>query len=575
MLKRIFSYMNEYKKYAWLALICIAVEAVLELMVPMIMADLIDTGVSTGDDMYIYKKGLQMVICAILALILGIGSSRFSALAGQGLGANLRKAEYEKLQNYSFSNIDHFRVSSLVTRLTSDVTNIQNAVSTGMRPFGRSPIMLIFATSVAFSINHTLALVFFVALPILAVLLITIIIHVRPLYSKMQSAIDLVNRTIQENLTAIRVVKSYVRGDYEYEKFENVNNSLKNESEKAFSLAVLNMPAMQYEMYGTILSLLLFGGYLINKGELMIGELTGFLSYVLLILNSLMMMSNVFLMMTRSLASGARIMEVIDEKIDMTDELAKDITVKNGDIEFEHVWFKYKEDAKEYVLSDVSFHIKAGQTVGIIGQTGSAKTSLVQLIPRLYDTSRGTVKIDGIDVKNYPMKHLRDAIAVVLQKNTLFSGTLLSNLKWGNENASMDEIKEACQIACVDEFIDRMSDGYNTEMGQGGVNVSGGQKQRLCIARAILKKPKVLILDDSTSAVDTATEAKIREGLSRRLPDMTKIIIAQRISSVRHADQIIILDKGCINGIGTHESLLSNNKIYQEIYESQKEGADL
>lgn len=575
MLKRIFSYMNEYKKYAWLALICIAVEAVLELMVPMIMADLIDTGVSTGDDMYIYKKGLQMVICAILALILGIGSSRFSALAGQGLGANLRKAEYEKLQNYSFSNIDHFRVSSLVTRLTSDVTNIQNAVSTGMRPFGRSPIMLIFATSVAFSINHTLALVFFVALPILAVLLITIIIHVRPLYSKMQSAIDLVNRTIQENLTAIRVVKSYVRGDYEYEKFENVNNSLKNESEKAFSLAVLNMPAMQYVMYGTILSLLLFGGYLINKGELMIGELTGFLSYVLLILNSLMMMSNVFLMMTRSLASGARIMEVIDEKIDMTDELAKDITVKNGDIEFEHVWFKYKEDAKEYVLSDVSFHIKAGQTVGIIGQTGSAKTSLVQLIPRLYDTSRGTVKIDGIDVKNYPMKHLRDAIAVVLQKNTLFSGTLLSNLKWGNENAFMDEIKEACQIACVDEFIDRMSDGYNTEMGQGGVNVSGGQKQRLCIARAILKKPKVLILDDSTSAVDTATEAKIREGLSRRLPDMTKIIIAQRISSVRHADQIIILDKGCINGIGTHESLLSNNKIYQEIYESQKEGADL
>lgn len=575
MLKRIFSYMNEYKKYAWLALICIAVEAVLELMVPMIMADLIDTGVSTGDDMYIYKKGLQMVICAILALILGIGSSRFSALAGQGLGANLRKAEYEKLQNYSFSNIDHFRVSSLVTRLTSDVTNIQNAVSTGMRPFGRSPIMLIFATSVAFSINHTLALVFFVALPILAVLLITIIIHVRPLYSKMQSAIDLVNRTIQENLTAIRVVKSYVRGDYEYEKFENVNNSLKNESEKAFSLAVLNMPAMQYVMYGTILSLLLFGGYLINKGELMIGELTGFLSYVLLILNSLMMMSNVFLMMTRSLASGARIMEVIDEKIDMTDELAKDITVKNGDIEFEHVWFKYKEDAKEYVLSDVSFHIKSGQTVGIIGQTGSAKTSLVQLIPRLYDTSRGTVKIDGIDVKNYPMKHLRDAIAVVLQKNTLFSGTLLSNLKWGNENASMDEIKEACQIACVDEFIDRMSDGYNTEMGQGGVNVSGGQKQRLCIARAILKKPKVLILDDSTSAVDTATEAKIREGLSRRLPDMTKIIIAQRISSVRHADHIIILDKGCINGIGTHESLLSNNKIYQEIYESQKEGADL
>lgn len=575
MLRRIFSYMKQYKKYAYLALLCIAVEAILELMVPMIMADLIDIGVATGDDMYIYKKGVQMVICAILALILGIGSAKFSALAGQGLGANLRKAEYEKLQSYSFSNIDHFRVSSLVTRLTSDVTNIQNAVSTGMRPFGRSPVMLIFATSVAFSINKTLALVFLVALPILATMLIAIIINVRPLYSKMQTAIDLVNRTIQENLTAVRVVKSYVRGDYEYSKFQEVNDNLKNQSQKAFTLAVLNMPAMQFVMYSTILGLLLLGGYLINKGELKIGELTGFLSYVLLILNSLMMMSNVFLMMTRSLASGARIIEVIDEKIDMTDELAQDIAVEKGSIDFDHVWFKYKENAKEYVLSDVSFHIKAGQTVGIIGQTGSAKTSLVQLIPRLYDANKGTVKIDGVDVKNYPMKHLRDAIAVVLQKNTLFSGTMLSNLKCGDENASMEEIKEACHIACVDEFIDRLPDGYNTEMGQGGVNVSGGQKQRLCIARAILKKPKVLILDDSTSAVDTATEAKIREGLARKLPNMTKIIIAQRISSVRHADQIIILDRGRVNAIGTHESLLANNKIYQEIYQSQKEGADL
>ena len=456
MLRRIFSYMKQYQKYAYLALLCIAVEAILELMVPMIMADLIDIGVATGDDMYIYKKGVQMVICAILALILGIGSAKFSALAGQGLGANLRKAEYEKLQSYSFSNIDHFRVSSLVTRLTSDVTNIQNAVSTGMRPFGRSPVMLIFATSVAFSINKTLALVFLVALPILATMLIAIIINVRPLYSKMQTAIDLVNRTIQENLTAVRVVKSYVRGDYEYSKFQEVNDNLKKQSQKAFTLAVLNMPAMQFVMYSTILGLLLLGGYLINKGELKIGELTGFLSYVLLILNSLMMMSNVFLMMTRSLASGARIIEVIDEKIDMTDELAQDIAVEKGSIDFDHVWFKYKENAKEYVLSDVSFHIKAGQTVGIIGQTGSAKTSLVQLIPRLYDANKGTVKIDGVDVKNYPMKHLRDAIAVVLQKNTLFSGTMLSNLKWGDENASMEEIKEACHIACVDEFIDRL-----------------------------------------------------------------------------------------------------------------------
>ena len=575
MLKRIFSYMKQYKKYACLALLCIAVEAVLELMVPMIMADLIDNGVANGDTAYIYTKGLQMAGCAVLALILGIGSARFSALAGQGLGANIRPAEYEKLQSYSFANIDHFRVSSLVTRLTSDVTNIQNSVSTGMRPFGRSPVMLIFASSVAFTINRTLAFVFFVALPILAVLLIIIIMNVRPLYGRMQNAIDLVNRSIQENLTAIRVVKAYVRGDYEVSKFEEVNANLKKESEKAFGIAVLNMPAMQFVMYGTIISILFIGGHLINAGQLKIGELTSFLSYVLLILNSLMMMSNVFLMMTRSLASASRIVEVLDEKIDITDEQAEDISVKKGSIEFDHVWFKYKKEAKEYVLSDVSFNIEAGQTIGIIGQTGSAKTTLVSLIPRLYDATKGTVRIDGIDVKKYPMRHLRDAIAVVLQKNTLFSGSLLSNLYWGNENASMEEINEACHIACVDEFLDRLPQGYDTDMGQGGVNVSGGQKQRICIARAILKKPKVLILDDSTSAVDTATEAKIREGLAKKLPDMTKIVIAQRISSVKHADQIIILDRGKVAAIGTHETLLANNRIYQEIYESQKEGVDL
>ena len=575
MLKRIFSYMKQYKKYACLALLCIAVEAVLELMVPMIMADLIDNGVANGDTAYIYTKGLQMAGCAVLALILGIGSARFSALAGQGLGANIRQAEYEKLQSYSFANIDHFRVSSLVTRLTSDVTNIQNSVSTGMRPFGRSPVMLIFASSVAFTINRTLAFVFFVALPILAVLLIIIIMNVRPLYGRMQNAIDLVNRSIQENLTAIRVVKAYVRGDYEVSKFEEVNANLKKESEKAFGIAVLNMPAMQFVMYGTIISILFIGGHLINAGQLKIGELTSFLSYVLLILNSLMMMSNVFLMMTRSLASASRIVEVLDEKIDITDEQAEDISVKKGSIEFDHVWFKYKKEAKEYVLSDVSFNIEAGQTIGIIGQTGSAKTTLVSLIPRLYDATKGTVRIDGIDVKKYPMRHLRDAIAVVLQKNTLFSGSLLSNLYWGNENASMEEINEACHIACVDEFLDRLPQGYDTDMGQGGVNVSGGQKQRICIARAILKKPKVLILDDSTSAVDTATEAKIREELANKLPDMTKIVIAQRISSVKHADQIIILDRGKVAAIGTHETHLANNRIYQEIYESQKEGVDL
>ena len=548
MLRRIFSYMKEYKKYAWLALICIGVEVVLEIMVPKLMADLIDIGVTNSDVPYIITKGIQMAVCAVAALILGVGSARFSALAGQGLGANIRKAEYEKLQSYSFFNIDHFSVSSLVTRLTSDVTNIQNAVSTGMRPFGRSPVMLIFATTLAFQINSTLALVFLVALPVLAVLLIIIIINVGPRYGRMQGAVDLVNRCIEENLTAVRVVKSYVRGDYEIEKFGHVNDNLKNESEKAFGIAVLNMPAMQFVMYSTILGILL---------------------------NSLMMMSNVFLLMTRSLASAERIMKVIDEPIDITDENAKDIEVKKGEIEFNHVWFKYKDTAKEYVLSDVSFHINAGQTVGIIGQTGSSKTTLIQLIPRLYDASKGEIKIDGISIKEYPVRHLRDAISVVLQKNTLFSGSLIDNLRWGDENATLNEIKEACSIACVDEFIDRLPGGLDAEMGQEGVNVSGGQKQRICIARAILKKPKVLILDDSTSAVDTATEGKIRNALAKKLPDMTKIIIAQRISSVCHADQIIIMDGGRVDAIGTHESLLRTNKIYQEIYESQKEGADL
>ena len=575
MLLRIFSYMGKYKKFAFLAILFVTAECVFELLVPLLMADLVDVGVANGDRAYIYAKGMQMVLCALCALVLGMGSARFSALAGQGLGAGLREAQYEKLQHYSFSNIDHFRVSSLVTRLTSDVTNIQNSVSTGLRPFCRGPVMLFTATGVAFTLNGDLAMIFLVALPVLAVLLFLIISHVRPMYTKMQAAIDTVNRIIQENLTAIRVVKAYVRGDYEVAKFEEGNANLRRQSETAFRLAALNMPAMQFVLYSTILGLLWFGGGLIRSGRMQVGELTGFLSYVMQILNSLMMISNVFLMLTRSLASATRIMEVIDEVPDITDEEARDIQVEHGAVSFDHVWFKYSQDAKEYILSDVTFDIRAGETVGIIGQTGSAKSTLIQLIPRLYDATEGEVRIDGIPVRQYPMAHLRDAIAVVLQKNTLFSGTLLDNLKWGKEDATMEEVEEACRIACVDEFIDRLADGYQTEMGQGGVNVSGGQKQRLCIARAILKSPKVLILDDSTSAVDTATEGKIRQGLEEKLPDMTKIIIAQRISSVRSADRIILLDDGHVSDIGTHEELLGRSRIYQEIYESQKEGADL
>ena len=575
MLRRIFSYIGSYRKYLVLAVLCITAESLFELIIPLIMADIVDIGVAARDQAYIFRQSGLMLVCAALALGLGIGSAQFAALAGQGLGANLREAEYAKLQQFSFANVDHFQLSSLVTRMTSDVTNIQNSISSGMRPACRGPVMLVAATAVAFSINSRLALVFLVALPTLALCLFLIIRKGRPLYGKMQEAIDLVNRIIQENLTAIRVVKAYVRGDYEIGKFGEVNTNLQTQSERAFRIATTNMAAMQFVMYGTILGILWFGGGMIRTGSMQVGALTGFLSYVLQILNSLMMISNIFLMLTRSLASGRRIIEVLDEEIDITEDQAEDIEVERGEIEFRHVYFKYKEEAAEPVLSDITFHIRAGQTVGIVGQTGSAKTTLVQLIPRLYDITSGELLIDGVPVERYPLRHLRDAVSMVLQKNTLFSGTLKENLLWGDQDASQEEIEEACRIAGADEFIGRLENGYDTEMGQGGVNVSGGQKQRLCIARAILKKPKVLILDDSTSAVDTATEARIREQLARKLPDMTKIIIAQRISSVRHADQILVLDDGKIRGMGTHEELLRDNRIYQEIYESQKEGADL
>lgn len=575
MLRRIFSYSGKYKKYLVFAALCITAESLFELLIPLIMADIVDIGVANGDKAYIFQQGGWMLVCAAAALLLGVGSAQFSAIAGQGLGANLREAEYAKLQQFSFANVDHFQLSSLVTRMTSDVTNIQNSISSGMRPACRGPVMLIAATAVAFSINAKLALVFMVALPTLAVCLWLIIKNVRPLYGRMQEAIDLVNRIIQENLTAVRVVKAYVRGEYEIGKFNEVNANLQTQSERAFRLATTNMAAMQFVMYGTIISILWFGGGMIRIGTMQVGELTGFLSYVLQILNSLMMISNIFLMLTRSLASGKRIIEIMDEEIDIKEDRAENISVSRGEIEFSHVYFKYRKDAKEYVLSDINLHISAGQTVGIVGQTGSAKTTLVQLIPRLYDVTKGELLIDGRPVEQYPLRHLRDSIAMVLQKNTLFSGTLRENLLLGNKDATQEEIEEACRIAGADEFIGRLEKGYDTEMGQGGVNVSGGQKQRLCIARAILKKPKVMILDDSTSAVDTATEARIRTMLQEKLPRMTKIIIAQRISSVRHADMIVVLDDGRIKGCGTHEELLESNRIYQEIYESQKEGADL
>lgn len=573
-MKNLLLYARKYKKAFILAVICIETETVFELLVPMIMADIIDVGVVNGDKAYILLKGLQMVICAIIALFLGHACARYIALCGNGVGAEIRKAEFKKMQTYSFANTDHFSTSSLVTRLTSDITTIQNSIVGGMRPGFRSPVMMLMAVIVSFRLNARLATVFLIAAPILGVILFFIIKNVRPLYGKMQSAIDLVNRTIQENLIAIRVVKAYVRSDHEIEKFSEVNNNFRSSSEKSFSLAALNMPAFQFVMYGTILSILWFGGNLVTVGGMKVGALTSFLSYVLQVLNSLMMFSNVFLLFTRSLTSWKRISQVLDEEPLINDDRAEDISIKEGGIRFKNVYFKYKDEAKEYVLSDISFEIRPGQTVGIIGQTGAAKSTLVQLIPRLYEATSGNIFIDGHPIYEYTQAHLRDSIAMVLQKNTLFSGTVKENLCWGKEDASEKEVEQACHIACVDEFIDRLDQGYDTELGQGGVNVSGGQKQRLCIARAIIKEPKILILDDSTSALDTATEAKIKEGLEMTLPHMTKIIISQRISSIMDSDQIIILNDGKIDEIGTHEELLKHNEIYQDIYYFQQKGSE-
>lgn len=570
-MKQFLSYFKPHRFTAVMTVATIMLEVVFELVIPLLMAQMIDIGVANGDRHYILYKGGQMIACALISIVLGQTCARLIALTSQRLGADLRRAEFQKLQEFSFSNVDHFSEASLITRLTGDVNVIQTALAQGARMGTRSPVMLIISLFAAIKMNLELAVVFFVAAPVLAFLLFQIVSRVRPMYAKMQRAVDLVNRVVQENLTAIQVVKAFVRGDYEIEKFDAVNSNLQSVSERAFGFAVLNMPAMQFVMYGTIIAILWFGGSMVTVGDMQVGELTGFLSYVLQVLNALMMFSNTFLLFSRSITSWNRIAEVLNEHIDITDEDAKDIRVERGEIAFEKVSFRYAKDAKESVLSDISFHVAAGQTLGIIGQTGSAKSSLVQLIPRLYDASEGRVLVDGRAVQEYPLKELRESIAMVLQKNTLFSGTVKDNLRWGKEDASDEELARACRIACVDEFIGRLENGYDTVLGQGGAGVSGGQKQRLCIARALLKRPKVLILDDSTSAVDTATEAKIRAGLAEELPEMTKIIIAQRISSVMHADQILVLADGRLNDLGTHEELLARNAIYQDIYYSQQE----
>lgn len=570
-LKRVFTHLGPFKKEFILSILFIIAETGFELTIPLIMADIIDVGVQTRDIHYICIKGVQMGICALLSLITGLLYARYAARAALGFGSGVREAEFSKIQSYSFANLDHFSTSSLITRMTTDITVMQNAITGGLRPMVRGPVMLIMGLFLAFWMNAALALVFVICTPVLACILFFIVRRVAPLYGKLQVCMDRVNAAIQENLTAIRAVKAFVREEYEAEVFEKANRELADTSRTTFHFAVLNLPAFQLTMYTSIVLILWFGGGFIQTGSMQVGELTGFLSYVLQIVNSLMMISNVFLMLTRSLASARRINQVFDETSTLSDPENPCHVIPDGQIDFDHVSFKYKKEAKEYTLSDIDLHIKAGETVGIIGGTGSSKSTLVQLIPRLYDATAGSVRVGGRDVRSYSLESLRDGVGIVLQKNVLFSGTIRENLLWGSPEATEDELQAACRAACAGEFIRTLPEGLDTRLDQGGVNLSGGQRQRLCIARALLKQPKILIFDDSTSAVDTATESRIREALEA-IPSMTKLVIAQRILSVMHADKIVILDDGRIHAVGTHQSLLAESPIYREIYESQKGG---
>ena len=573
-LRRLLAYLGPYRRDMVIGALLVLVETCFELLIPVLMADLIDVGVANRDMDYILNKGVQMGVCALLSLSTGLLYARFAARAAYGWGARIREAQFEKIQRYAFSNLDHFETASLVTRMTTDVTVLQNAVNGGFRPLVRSPIMLLMGVGLSFWMNARLALVFVVGAPVLGCLLFAIVRKVSPMYGRLQQAVDHVNNVVQEGLTAIRAVKAFVREEYQEEKFGQVNAALRDTSQNTFRWAVLNLPSLQLVMYVSVVLIMWFGGNMILGGRLKVGELTGFLSYVFQVMNSMMMISNVFLLLTRSLASADRIAQVLDERVELTSPPRAEREVADGSVDFDHVSFKYRPEAEEYALEDVTLHIPSGQTVGILGGTGSAKTTLVQLIPRLYDATEGTVSVGGKDVRDYDLDALRSAVGIVLQKNVLFSGTVRENLQWGDAQAGDEALWDACRVACADEFLERMPRKLDTDLGQGGVNVSGGQKQRLCIARALLKRPKILIFDDSTSAVDTATEGKIRAALAR-LPDVTKIIIAQRITSVMHTDQIIILEDGRIHAVGTHETLLAGDPIYQEIYASQMKGGDV
>ena len=589
MIRKLAPYTKGYRVYILLGILCSAGEAVLELMLPKAMSNIVDYGIGgnggAGDRTYILTMGLKMVLMALICLALGVGAAALAAKAGMGFGANVREAEYRQVQRFSFSNIEHFSTASLITRLTNDVSSVQMTLMMGMRMLVRAPVMLITALVMALRISLQLSQIFLVILPLLALMVFIVLRYVGPFFTSLQKATDGLNLVVQEDLNAIRVVKSFVREDREKEKFFQRSETLRQTAERAFGFVVTFIPMVNLIMGGTIVSIMWLGGHYVAGGQMLSGDLLAFFTYASEILMSLMMVAMVMMVLTRSIACGKRIVEVLEEQPEITDDDAvkeitgdgteRELTLSDGSIRFDHVYFKYHPDSAEWNLTDIDFSIASGMTVGILGGTGSAKSTLVSLIPRLYEATEGAVYVGGHNVKDYTMETLREGCAMVLQKNTLFSGTIRDNLRWGDENATDQEMETACRMACADEFISRMPDGYDTRIEQGGTNVSGGQKQRLCIARAILRKPKVLILDDSTSAVDTATDAKIRAALKEALPGSTKLIIAQRISSVMDADVILVLDDGKISGMGTHEQLMASNQIYREVYQSQQEGVSI
>jgi ATP-binding cassette subfamily B multidrug efflux pump len=572
MLRTLAAQIKQYRKDAIITPILSIMEGILETLIPYVMAWIIDWGIAVGDMGAIWRYGAMIVALAAAGLTCGVLAGRFSARASTGFACNLRDAMFTNIQRYSFANIDKYSTAGLVTRLTTDVTNLQNAFQMLLRMCMRAPVSMICAMVLAFGISPRLSMVFVVALVFLLIALAIIIGPAGKIFEKVFEKYDALNASVQENVTGIRVVKSFVREEQENRKYSKAADGVYRMFVKAEKRLTFNMPAMMVAIYACNIALSWMGAHMIVGGTLSTGELTSLFSYVMNILISLMMLSMVFVMLTMSAASARRICEVINEQSDLTNKPDAITEVKDGSIDFDHVSFAYASGTGKSVLRDIDLHIKSGETIGILGGTGSAKSSLVQLIPRLYDATEGSVQVGGTDVRDYDMEALRDQVSMVLQKNVLFSGTIYENLRWGNEDATEEECRRACALACADEFIDRLPDGYETHIEQGGTNVSGGQKQRLCIARALLKKPKILILDDSTSAVDTATDAKIRQAFRQEIPGTTKIIIAQRISSVEDADRIIVLDDGTINGVGTHEELLAHNTIYQEVYNGQTQG---